>query len=397
MTDSIKPVYLDHNASTPILPEVVDAMIPYLRNYHGNPSSTHSYGRVLRKALEKARAQVAILIDSSPEEIFFTSGGTEANNLPIRGVAEANPELRQLITSVIEHPATLEPCAYLERRGYLVHRTAVNGEGCVMPDDIKAALSGQATLITIMHANSETGTLQPIQEIAEMAHRANALMHSDAAQSIGKVKVSVGTLNIDLLSIAGHKLYAHRGVGAVDVRAGTPIKPVIRGAGHEKGLRPGTEDIASIVGLGMACSIAQNDLAEEGARVALLRDHLWNRLQSGVPGIGLNGGTNGRLPNTLNVRFPGTSGTALLEACPDVAASTGSACHEAGESASEVILAMGIPESEAIGSVRLTLGRSSRQEEIDRAGKALITAWRKLVSKGSESRRAAGDPPTLVG
>jgi len=387
MTDSIKPVYLDHNASTPILPEVVDAMIPYLREYHGNPSSNHSYGRILRTALEKAREQLAALIDASPNEVYFTSGGTEANNLAIRGVAEAIPDLRHLITSVIEHPATLEPCGYLERHGYFVHRMPVDSAGRVSPESLNTALDGQAALVTIMHANSETGALQAIREIAEMAHRAKALMHSDAAQSIGKVEVSVRSLNVDLLSIAGHKLYAPRGVGALYVKVGTPIKPLIRGAGHERGLRPGTEDIASIVGLGKACAIAQNDLAQEGARVGLLRDRLWSCLQQGIPGIALNGGINGRLPNTLNVRFPGTSGTALLEACPEVAASTGSACHEAGESASEVILAMGIPESEAIGSVRLTLGRSSRQPEIDRAGKALIAAWRKLVSRAGESHR----------
>jgi cysteine desulfurase len=385
MTDSSKPVYLDHNASTPILPEVVDAMIPFLREYHGNPSSTHPYGQVLRKALAIAREQIASLIDANPDEVYFTSGGTEANNLAIRGVAEAIPDLRRVITSVIEHPAVLEPCAYLERQGYWVHHTPVDNTGRVMLEDIRGTLIGGPALVTIMHANSETGTLQPIREIASLAEQANALVHSDAAQSIGKVEVSVSSLKVDLLSIAGHKLYAPKGVGALYVKAGTPIKPLIRGAGHEKGLRPGTEDIASIVGLGKAAAVASSDLAEEGARVSRLRDRLWRHLQNGVPGIQLNGATNGRLPNTLNVRFPNTSGSTLLEACPGVAASTGSACHETGESPSAVIMAMGIPGAEAIGSVRLTLGRSSRSEEIDQAAQALIAAWRKLKPGGGGS------------
>ncbi len=369
------PLYLDHNASTPVLPEVLNAMLPWLQDRFGNPSSTHAYGRAMRRALYGAREQVALLIDCSPEEIYFTSGGTESNNLAIRGVAMARPDHRTILTSVIEHPATLEPCSFLEHRGYSIFRAPVDDSGRVEAQSISEALSDRVALVTIMQANSETGSLQPIHDIAGMAHQYGVPMHTDAAQSVGKVAVSVKADQVDLLSIAGHKLYAPKGVGALYVRSGTVIEPVLRGAGHEKGLRPGTENVAFITGLGEACAIARDSLAEEGLRVSRLRDHLWTRLAKAVPGLGLNGHATERLPNTLNVRFPGVSGSDLLEACPGIAASTGSACHEAGETASAVILAMGIPEDEAIGSVRLTLGRSTGMEDIDDAADQLIRAW----------------------
>ncbi len=373
------PIYLDHNASTPLLPEVLDAMLPYLREHYGNPSSTHPYGRIMLAAVEQAREQVAGLISCQPDEVFFTSGGTEANNLAIRGVAAALPASRHLVTSVIEHPATSGPCAQLERQGYTVFRAPVDETGCIVPSAIREALSEETVLVTIMHANSETGTLQPIREIADMAHGVGALMHSDAAQSCGKIELSVDHEMVDLLSIAGHKLYAPQGVGALFVRQGTPIRPLVIGAGHERGLRPGTENVASIVGLGKACEIARGNQVEEGKRLIRLRDRLWRHLQECIPGLALNGHPRDRLPNTLNLRFPGVSGNALLAACPDIAASTGSACHEAGENASAVILAMGIAEQEAIGSVRLTLGRGNDEDEIDRAASALVQAWRGLL------------------
>jgi cysteine desulfurase len=229
-----------------------------------------------------------------------------------------------------------------------------------------------------MHANSETGTLQPIREISGIAHASGVLMHTDAAQSVGKVPVSVRREEVDLLSVAGHKLYAPTGVGALFVRSGTPIKPLLLGAGHEYGLRPGTENVAAIAGLGQACAIASRTLAEEAVRVAALRDHLWERLKEQIPALALNGHPVNRLPNTLNVRFPGVSGNTLLAKCPDVAASTGSACHAGKDSASAVILAMGVPPEQAAGSVRLTPGRGNSRAEIDRAADALIRAWRKL-------------------
>jgi cysteine desulfurase len=379
MNQSGLPIYLDHNAGTPVLPEVVDAMLPYLREHFGNPSSNHIYGRTMHDAVERAREQVAQLIDCVPGEVYFTSGGTEANNLAIRGVAAAIPARRHILTSVIEHPATAGPGAWLEQQGYRVSRVQVDSAGRVLPERVRECLGQETALVTIMHANSETGTLQPIAEIAGLAHAAGALMHTDAAQSCGKIRVSTRHEKVDLLSIAGHKLYAPQGVGALFVRAGTPIKPLLIGAGHEHGLRPGTENVASIVGLGQACEIARRSLVEEGDRLSGLRDHLWSLLREAIPGIALNGYPAERLPNTLNVRFPGVAGNTLLAACPAIAASTGSACHESGDSASEVILAMGIPESEAIGSVRLSLGRFNTRQEIDLAATELIKAWKKLM------------------
>jgi cysteine desulfurase len=378
MTDPSRPIYLDHNASTPLLPEVLDAMLPYLGEHYGNPSSPHIYGRIMHDAVEQARERVATLIDCTPAEVFFTSGGTEANNLAIRGTAAANPGRRQIVTSVIEHPATSGPCAYLESQGYRVDRAPVDKTGRVDLQSIRAATSGNTLLITVMHANSETGTLQAIRRISGIAHAAGALVHTDAAQSLGKVDVSVQHEEVDLLSVAGHKLYAPQGVGALYVRSGTAIEPLLIGAGHEQGLRPGTENVASIVGLGMACAVADRDLAAEGRRISGLRDRLWSRLEDKISGLALNGHPVDRLPNTLNVRFPGVSGNTLLTACTAIAASTGSACHEAGATASAVILAMGVPEEAAMGSVRLTLGRGNSQLDIDRAADELVNAWRRL-------------------
>ena len=374
------PVYLDHNASTPVLPEVVDAMLPYLREHFGNPSSTHVYGKTLREAVERARVQVACLIDCTPEELFFTSGGTEANNLAIRGVVADRPERRHILTSVIEHPATAGPCAWLEQNGYTVARAPVDECGRVVSEWVQQYLGGETALVTIMHANSETGMLQPIAEIADLAHAAGSLLHTDAAQSCGKVDVSITHEKVDLLSIAGHKLYAPQGVGALFVRSGTTIKPLVIGADHERGLRPGTENVAAVVGLGQACEIARRSLAQESERVCDLRDWLWVLLREAVPGIGVNGSPTDRLPHTLSVRFPGVPGNAMLTHCPGIAASTGSACHEGGDSASQVILAMGIPEAEAITTVRFSLGRQNTREEIELVARELIGAWTNLTN-----------------
>jgi len=383
MTDPSRPIYLDHNASTPLLPEVLEAMLPYLGEHYGNPSSPHVFGRIMHEAVQRAREQVARLIDCTPDEVFFTSGGTEANNLAIRGVAAANPDRCHIITSVIEHPATSGPCNFLENQGFRVDRVPVNETGCVDVQSIREATGPETLLITVMHANSETGTLQPIRQISGIAHASGALVHTDAAQSLGKVEVSVQHEEVDLLSVAGHKLYAPQGVGALFVRSGTAIEPLILGASHEQGLRPGTENVASIVGLGAACAAAHRDLAEESARISGLRDRLWDRLADQISGLAINGNPVDRLPNTLNVRFPGVSGNALLTACAAIAASTGSACHEAGASASNVILAMGIPEEKAIGSVRLTLGRGSNKDDIERAADELIKTWERLSAADS--------------
>lgn len=375
-----EPIYLDHNATTPLLPEVVDAMVPYLREHFGNPSSSHVYGRRAREAVDRARAQVAALIGAAPEEILFAAHGTEANNLAIRGVAEALPEKWDVVTSVIDHPATTETCRALENHGWRVRWLPVDETGRVRVSDVVTLLRSYTALVTLMHANNETGVLQPIAEIAREVRARGGLMHTDAAQSVGKLPVSVEALGVDLLTMVGHKFGAPKGVGALYVRKGTPLRPVLRGAGHERGLRPGTENVASIVGLGVACEVAARTVASEAVRVRGLRDELWERLRARVPGLALNGHPVERLPNTLNVRFPGVSGSALLAATPEVAASTGSACHAGEESASSVITAMGVPPSEALGSVRLSLGRTTTHEDVVAAADALAAAWKRWAS-----------------
>jgi len=378
MNSADDPIYLDYNATTPLLPEVVDAMLPYLQEHFGNPSSRHHYGRRTRDAIERARSDVAALINSHADEIIFTSGGTEANNLAIRGT-NLGTSRRRVVTSTVEHPATARPVSWLERQGWDVVRVGVDAGGRADVHQLDTAITGATALVTIMHSNNETGVLQPIEEAVRFARRAGACVHTDAAQSVGKVPIDVRAMDLDLLSIAGHKLYAPKGVGALFVRRGTVLEPLTLGAGHERGLRPGTENVASIVGLGAACAMAQHDLDERAARVRELRDRLWERLAQAIPHLALNGHVENRLPNTLNVRFPRVSGEALLAATPEIAASTGSACHDGGESASAVLLAMGIQPKAALGSVRLTLGRATTESAVDRASTALARAWRALV------------------
>jgi len=373
------PVYLDHNATTPILPAVVDAMLPYLREHFGNPSSGHVYGRRAHDAVARARGQVAALLGCDDDEVIFTSGGTEANNLAIRGVVEARNDRRHVVTTAIEHPATERPCAWLERHGMRLTRIGVDVDGRARVEEARAAINAGTALVTVMHSNNETGVLQPIANFAELAHAAGAILHTDAAQSAGKVALNVRQLGVDLLSVAGHKLYAPKGVGALYVRRGTPMVPFVLGAGHERGLRPGTENVAAIVGFGMACEIACSDMESVAARVAALRDDLWQRLESAVPGVKLNGHRTLRLPNTLNVRFPRASGNTILQGAPAIAAATGSACHAGGESASAVILAMGIAPEDAVGSIRLTLGRGTTAADIAITANALVRSWRSAL------------------
>ena len=376
-----QPIYLDYNATTPLLPEVVDAMLPYLRDRFGNPSSGHAFGRAAREGMERAREQLAALLSCEPEEIVFTSGGTEANNLAIRGVTEARPERRHIVTSAIEHPAVAAPCAWLERHGWRVARLGVDGRGQVRPADLASSLGDDTALVTVMHANNETGVVQPLAAIAAAARARGAVVHTDAAQSAGKIEVDVEKLGVDLLSVAGHKLYAPKGVGALYVRRGTPLAPFTLGAGHERGVRPGTENVASIVGLGAAAERVRQDLEAEGRRLATLRLELWNRLRAAVPGLALNGHETERLPNTLSVRFPGLAGNTLLARAPLVAASTGSACHDGHDAAPAVIVAMGVPAADAIGTVRLSLGRGTTARDIERGAAALAESWASLVNE----------------
>lgn len=369
-----EPIYLDHNATTPLLGPVVDAMLPYLRTEFGNPSSSHPAGRRARDAVEAARSKVASLLGSGPDEIFFTSGGTESNNLAIRGVAEATRR-RHLVTSIIEHPATTNPCRNLENAGWRVDWVAVDERARVRVDLCAERISEHTGLVTIMHANNETGTLQPIRELADLARRHGAVVHTDAAQSVGKIATNVDALGVDLLSIAGHKLNAPKGVGALYVRRGTPIRPFSLGAGHERGLRPGTENVASIVGLGVACELAMAALDARTVALRELRDRLASVLSSGIHGLKMNGHETERLPNTLSIRFPDVRGSDVLAATPEVAASTGSACHEGEERASAVLLATGLSSDDALRTVRLSVGTTTTREEVDLAAEALVRAW----------------------
>lgn len=378
--NSENPIYLDYNATTPLLPEVVDAMLPYLRELFGNPSSGHAFGQVARRAVEKARRQVAALIGCDDDEIIFTSGGTESNNLAIRGVTEALPSRRHLVTSVLEHPAVASPCDWLERHGWRVARLTADWNGQVGIQEAEETVGAETGLVTVMHSNNETGVLQPIRELAEIAQKAGSLIHTDAAQSVGKVPINVRVLGVDLLSLAGHKLYAPKGIGALFVKRGTPLRPFMMGAGQERGLRPGTENVASIVGLGAACEAAMKGLESTSSRIQDLRDELWNSLSTSIPGLALNGHPKDRLPNTLNVRFPGVQGMSVLNGAPEVAASTGSACHDGHETASQVITAMGVSTADALGSIRLSLGRDTSKGEVTRAASALIRSWNFLAA-----------------
>jgi cysteine desulfurase len=372
------PIYLDYNATTPVDPAVTDAMQPFLREHYGNPSSAHAYGRAAREAVERARAQVAALVAAQPDEIVFTGGGSEASNLAIKGVVFKALEKSaaadvHVVTSTVEHPATLEPCAFLERLGVRVTRLPVDRAGLVDLDALSAALRRPTTLVSIMHAQNEVGTLEPIREIAALAHAQGVLVHTDAAQSAGKVPVDVGVLDVDLLTVAGHKLYAPKGVGALYVRAGLALEPLIHGAGHEAGRRAGTENVPYLVGLGAACDIARGALPDAGPGLRRLRDRLWARLEAGLhERIVLNGHPERRLPNTLNASFLGHVGAELLAAVPEIAASTGSACHEGDVHLSPVLVAMNVPVEVARGSVRLSVGRFTSEPDVDRAAEALV-------------------------
>ena len=365
------PIYLDHNATTPVAAEVAEAMWPYLTEHFGNPSSITPYGKVARDAVEQAREQVATLIGAHPDEITFTSGGTESNNLAIRGTAVAL-EHRVAVTSAVEHPATVQPVALLEADGWTVHRMPVDRDGRVTADTVPKGPIGLGTLIL---AQNETGTIQPVAEIAEQVHAAGGVIHTDGAQAVGKIPVSVNDLGVDLLSIAGHKLYAPKGVGALFIRRGTTIQPLLVGAGQEHGLRPGTENVASIVGLGKAAQLALDVLAVEPERQQTLREALWRQLAEGIPGLARVSPAQGCLPNTLMVALPERLGANLLDGTPTIAASTGSACHSGVHTPAATLLAMGIEPDLALGALRLTLGRATTHHQIHTAATAIIESW----------------------
>jgi cysteine desulfurase len=374
------PIYLDYNATTPIDPRVVEAMLPYLHEHFGNPSSDHVYGQRARTAMENARNEVAALIGAQPAEIVFTGCATEANNLALQGAARAlfSGKRRTLLFSAIEHPSVTQPMRHLANAGWTVAEIPVDATARI--DSNALEISSDVALVSVMLANNEVGTIQPIRAIADLAHSAGALLHVDAAQAVGKLAVDVDELGCDLLTLAGHKFYAPKGVGALYVRSGTPIESIQYGAGHERGLRPGTENVPYIVALGMAARLAREGLAEESVRLRSLRDTLHSRLVAAIPGLMLNGHAKERLPNTLNLSFPGVSGWNLLASAKTLAASTGSACHAGNHAVSGVLAAMGCTPERAAGAVRLSLGRFTTEAEIGIAAEALIVSWKSLTA-----------------
>jgi len=359
---NMRRVYLDYNASTPIDPAVAAAMRPFLADHYGNPSSGHWAAAAAKVALETARGQVAALLGCRSGEIVFTSGGSEANNLALKGVFFAQRDRGDhIVTTRIEHPAIIEPCAFLERLGARVTYLPVDGTGRIDPDDLRRAITPRTILVSIMHANNEVGTIQPIEDCARIAHERGVLFHTDAAQSVGKVATEVNQLGVDLLSIAGHKAYAPKGVGALFVRDGVSIEPLLHGAGHEHGRRAGTESVLLAAGLGKAC-----ELARDLASMDRLRDRFWEALQKQFGNrVRLNGHPTHRLPNTLNVSFVGRIGAEILERLDGVAASTGSACHSGRIELSPVLAAMGVTPEVGMGAVRFSLGRGTTREDID--------------------------------
>jgi len=365
---SRRRVYMDHAATTPVDPEVVEAIVPYFTEIYGNASSLHSFGREAHNAMEEARSRVAQLINAHPEEIIFTAGGTESDNIAIKGVAYANRSRGDhIITSTIEHPAVLETCRSLEKQGFKVSYIPVNKNGLIELESLQKAVTERTILITIMHANNETGTIEPIEEIAEIAGTKNIILHSDAVQSAGKIPIDVKEIGIDLLSISAHKIYGPKGIGALYIRKGTRLEPIIHGGGHERGLRSSTENIPGIVGLGKAAELAERRMSEDTLHLTNLRDQLIRSTLGDVEESYLNGHPTKRLPNNAHFRFTGIEGEALILNLDEkgIAASTGSACSSKKLLPSHVLMAIGLDEVQAHGSLRLTLGRENTKEDIE--------------------------------
>ena len=376
----VKAIYLDYNGTTPHDPEVIAAMRPFLEEEFGNPSSGHLYAVMPRQALNTARRQVAGLLNCAPEEVVFTSGGTEANNWAIIGTALALRDRgRHIITSSFEHPAVLDVCHFLEKEGYEVTYLPVDAQGIVGVADVEAALRPDTILVTIMHANNEVGAIQPIAEIASLAKLRGIRVHTDAAQSLGKIPVDVKELEIDLLSMAGHKLYAPKGVGALYIRSGVRLETFMHGAGQEMRRRAGTENILEIVGLGKACEIAARNLEHNHRHMQAMRDRLHAAITAGVKEVRLNGHAEKRLPNTLSLSFRNMEANRILEAIGmEIAASAGAACHADSVEISHVLKAMGVPIEWAKGTLRLTTGRMTTAPEIDRAATLIVEAVNKI-------------------
>lgn len=371
-------IYLDYNATTPIDREVAAAMIPFIEEKWGNPGSSHQMGREARAAVEMARGQVAGLLKCSTKEVFFTSGGTESNNAVLKGVAHAlRKKGRHIITSGIEHPSILQPAIFLMENGWEVTFLPVDSYGMVDPDDVRRALRKDTVLVSIMHANNETGTIQPVAEIGAMTREYGIYFHSDAAQSVGKVETYVEDMGVDFLTVVGHKVYAPKGIGALYIREGAALEPLLHGAGQEGGRRGGTENVILAAALGAACEIAGRRLHDDADRQRRLRDQLFESIVSEIPDAVLNGHKDKRLPNTLNIAFPGLVGGEILAGIPGLCASTGAACHDRSVTLSHVLAAMGVPKEVGMGAIRLTVGRYTTEEEIHQAASWIVAAVKK--------------------
>jgi len=374
-----KPIYLDYNATTPIDPEVADSMRPYLDEYFGNPSSGHIYGIETKKAVENARKQLADLLNCYPDEIIFTSGGSESNNYAIKGAAyQLRKKGNHIITTTIEHPAVSEVCRFLEEEGFKITYLPVDDFGRIDPNDVEKAITPSTILITVMHANNEVGTIQPVEEVGEISKKHNIFFHSDAAQSVGKIETDVHKMGVSLLSVAGHKLYAPKGIGALYIKRGIKLQKLIHGADHELNLRAGTENVLEIAGLGKAAEIARRDFQKNTAHMKNLRDLLFEKLAKELPDIKLNGHPELRLPNTLNVSFPKVEANTLLSEIDEVAASAGAACHTEDIDVSVVLTAMKLPLDYAMGTIRFSTGKYLEKDDVEKASRIIIDAVRKL-------------------
>ncbi len=364
-------IYLDHNATTAVDPAVLDAMLPFFSTDFGNASSIHTFGQRARSAVETAREQVATLLSARPQEIVFTSGGTEADNHAIFGVvnAVAAPTAKHVITSSIEHEAVLNTCQALEKQGVAVTYLPVNRDGLISLDELRNAVRPETVLVTVMHANNELGTVQPLAEIGRIAAEADVYFHTDAVQSVGKIPVDVKALHLDLLSLSGHKLYAPKGIGALFIKGGARVRQFLHGGHHQRGFRPGTENVAGIVGLGKAAELARISLDSDAQRISTLRDQLEHSLLSRIPDSRANAANTPRTPNTANITFPGIEGEALIIALDlkGLACSTGAACSSGAVEPSHVLTAIGLPASEARASIRFSLGRHTTAVDIDAA------------------------------
>ncbi len=373
-------IYLDYNASTPIDQEVANEMIPYIQNYFGNPSSSHEFGFKARLAVDKARNQIAKLINCSPQEIVFTSGGTESNNYAIKGIAYANEHKgKHIVTTEIEHPAVLEVCKFLEsKKGFEITYLSVDEYGIIDMEALKKSITSSTILISVMHANNETGSIQPIEEIAELASEKGIVFHTDAAQSIGKVAVDVKNMGVDLLTVAGHKIYAPKGVGALYIRNGVEVEKFMHGADHENNYRAGTENVIGLVGLGKACEIIDNNFDSIVSHQFNMREKLWNGLNAELSDVKLNGHPQKRLPNTLNISFKGLEANRIIDKLSGVAISAGAACHSSGINISHVLKAMKVSMEFAKGSLRISTGKYVSEDQIDKAINDVINVVKEM-------------------